>query len=155
MPLQKLQNYLNENRVDYSIRRHPRVYTAMELAESIHVPGNQVAKTVMVKLDGSLAMAVVPANCHVSLQALAEKAGVSDVDLASEDDFINTFPECDVGGMPPFGNLWALPVYVSETLAEDERITFNAGNHDEVMTVGFNDYRRLVHPKIMKFSVPD
>ena len=155
MPIRRLQDYLDENRVNYSIRRHPRVYTAMEVAQAVHVPGKQVAKTVMVNLDGRLAMAVVPANCHVSLPALANATGVGLATLADEQEFSSRFPDCDVGGMPPFGNLWRMPVYVSETLAEDERITFNAGNHEEVITVPFNDFRRLVRPKIVKFSVVD
>jgi Ala-tRNA(Pro) deacylase len=152
MSNQKLIDFLNDHRIKYSILSHSPAYTAMEVAAAAHIPGKQMAKTVMVRLDGKLAMAVVPSSYRVDLEALARELGAKTATLAEEKDFAHVFPGCEVGGMPPFGNLWKLPVYISDTLAEDKTISFNAGNHFEIMTLAFHDYRRLVEPKVLRIS---
>lgn len=154
MPVRRLERYLRRHHVPCAIRRHPRAFTAMEVAATTHVPGKELAKVVMVTLDEELAMAVVPSSDMVDLDTLADVAGVEKALLATEEDFKRVFAGCEVGAMPPFGNLWGVPVYISESLAEDAEISFNAGTHDEIMTMSLDDFIDLVSPQIGRFSRP-
>ncbi len=152
MPLQKLREFLDQNSVKYVSISHSPAYTAQEIAASAHIPGQELAKTVMVKLDGDMAMAVLPASFQVDLDQLRATAGAAEVDLATEEEFKGLFPGCEPGAMPPFGNLWGMPVFACETLAEDEEIAFNAGSHTELVKLSFADFARLVEPKVARFS---
>src|SRR5919109_531381 len=100
MPVKKLQEFLDAQHVKYVTIRHSPAYTAQEIAASAHIPGKEVAKTVMVKLDGRLAMAVLPASLQVNFERLQRAAGVSQAELASEQEFRDRFPDCEVGAMP-------------------------------------------------------
>ena len=153
MPIQKLKRFLDENSVKYVSISHSRAYTAQEVAASAHIPGKELAKTVMVKIDGAMAMAVLPASYKVDFNQLCEATAGCKVELASEKEFKDLFPECEVGAMPPFGNLYDIPVFVAETLAEDEEIAFNAGSHTELVKLAYRDFERLVQPKIVRFSL--
>jgi Ala-tRNA(Pro) deacylase len=152
MPAKRLKAFLDQKGVRYTSVAHPTVYTTQQTAEAAHIPGRWMAKTVMVKLDGRMAMAVVPAVYRLNLDALAKAAGASQAILASEAEFDALFPDVEPGAMPPFGNLYGLPVYVSEELAENRRIAFNAGTHIEVIEMDFADFGRLVEPTILRFS---
>jgi Ala-tRNA(Pro) deacylase len=138
--------------VKYVTIRHSPAYTAQEIAASAHIPGKQLAKTVIIKLDGTLAMAVLPASDKVDLERLKAAAGARTVALANEQDFQDRFPECEVGAMPPFGQLYGLDVWVAARLAEDEEIAFNAGDHTELIRMAYRDFDRLVQPKVGQFS---
>jgi len=127
-------------------------YTAQEVAAAAHVPGKEVAKTVMVKLDGDLAMVVLPATDRVSIERVRAATGAREVELAAEHEFSDLFPKCEVGAMPPFGNLWDLPVFVDEHLREDEVIAFNAGTHTELMKLPYSEFERLVEPVVARLS---
>ncbi len=151
MPVQKLKNFLDKNHVKYVSVRHSLAYTAQEVAASAHVPGVEMAKTVMIKVDGTMAMAVLPATAMVHVERLKEAIGVRAVELASESEFRDLFPGCETGAMPPFGNLYDIPVYVAEKLTEDESIAFNAGSHTELVRLSLGDYRRLVDPVVIDF----
>ena len=150
MPLTKLIEFLDEHDVRYVTIRHSRAFTAQEVAAAAHIRGNELAKTVMVKLDGKMAMAVVPASYHVDLTLLREVTGGAQVSLAAESEFRDLFPNCETGAMPPFGNLYDMDVFVSEKLAEDKEIAFNAGNHTELIQLAYADFERLVKPKVVK-----
>jgi Ala-tRNA(Pro) deacylase len=153
MPAEKLAEYLESQGVQYTvIEHHAPVYTAQEIAASTHIPGKQLAKTVMVKVDGGLAMAVIPASQRVNLNRLKELVGAGKVELASEQEFRNKFPDCQVGAMPPFGNLYGIPVYAAQDLAEEIEIAFCAGSHTELVRMAFSDFKRLAEPKILDFS---
>jgi len=152
MPVQRLKEFLDERRVHYVTMVHSPAYTAQQVAEATHIPGAELAKTVILKLDGKMAMAVVPASYRVHMGKLAEAVGCTACTLAEEREIAKLFPGCEVGAMPPFGNLWGMPVYVSETLAADEQIAFSAGTHTEVMVMRFEDFRRLVEPWVLRFS---
>lgn len=143
----RLKAFLDSNDVNYISIPHRTAYTAMEVAESAHVLGQEMAKTVIVELDGRLAMAVLPATKHVSVSRLEKSTGARHVGIAHEGEFRFDFPECEVGAMPPFGNLFNMEVLVDPQLAEDEEICFNAGNHAEVVRMAYKDFERLVHPK--------
>jgi Ala-tRNA(Pro) deacylase len=152
MPVNKLKEFLNQNNIKYVSVSHSLAYTAQEIAASAHIKGKKLAKTVLVKIDGKMAMAILPASYKVDFDLLRESASAQDVRLANEQEFKDRFPECDVGAMPPFGNLYDMEVYVAASLVEDEEIVFNAGTHTELMKLSYKDYERLVNPKIMRFS---
>ncbi len=148
MPVKKLKELLDSQQVKYVTLNHSPAYTAQEIAASAHVRGKELAKTVMVTIDGQMAMAVLPASRKLGFDQLRDAAGAENVQLASEQAFRDMFPGCEVGGMPPFGNLYGLPVYVSKKLAEDEEIAFNAGSHTELIRMAYKDFERLVKPKV-------
>jgi len=154
MPVQKLKSYLDENRVKYVTIKHSSAYTAQEIAALAHIPGKDLAKTVIIKINGKMAMAVLPASYKVSFDDLKETLGMTEVRLAYEQEFIDKFPDCEAGAMPPFGNIYGIEVFVAESLAEDEEIAFNACSHTELIKMRFSDFERLVKPKRIKFSVP-
>jgi Ala-tRNA(Pro) deacylase len=148
MTTQRLEEYLRAHGVAYHTVPHPYAQTAQGTAASANISNKEMAKTVMVKLDGKLAMAVVPASELVHLQRLREITGAREVAVASESEFRDRFPECEVGAMPPFGNLYGMDVFASDSLAVDEQIAFNAGSHRELVCIGWNDFERLVHPLV-------
>jgi Ala-tRNA(Pro) deacylase len=152
MAAKKLREFLDSNNIKYITISHSEVYTAQEIAASAHVSGRELAKTVIVKIDGKMAMAVLPALSKVDFDLLGKAANAEKVELAREADFVATFPDCDIGAMPPFGNLYGIDVYVAEELTEDEEIAFNAGSHTELIRMAYKDFERLVEPKIAKFS---
>ncbi len=152
MPSKKLKAFLDKNNIKYVTVKHSNAYTAQEIAASTHVSGKEFAKTVMVKIDGKMAMAVLPASYQVDFSLLKKVFGTSKVSLANEAEFKYLFPDCELGAMPPFGNLYDLEVYVAETLAEDDTIAFNAGTHAEMIKMKYEDFERLVHPRVFKFS---
>jgi Ala-tRNA(Pro) deacylase len=149
MPVAKLLKFLDENGVKYVTIKHSKAYTALEVAESAHIQGKELAKTVMVYKDGDLAMAVVPASRKVVLDLLRRNTGARSLELAQEQEFKDQFPGCEVGAMPPFGNLYGMEVYVEPHLAEDVEIAFNAGTHQELVRMAYKDFERLVKPKVV------
>lgn len=152
MPIKKLKEYLDSNEVKYVSIHHSKAYTTQEIAANSHIPGKEIAKTVMIKVDGIMAMAILPASYLVNFNQLKEAISAKKVELANEAQFKDIFPQCEVGAMPPFGNLYGLEVYVAESLAEDEVICFNAGSHVELIKLSYKDFERLVKPKVLKFT---
>ncbi|HXV78776.1 MAG TPA: YbaK/EbsC family protein [Candidatus Binatia bacterium] len=152
MPVQKLKEFLDSHRVKYVTITHSLAYTAQEIAASAHVAGKELAKTVMVKIDGKMAMAVLPASYKVNFDLLKKTAGASKVELADEQEFKGMFPESEVGAMPPFGNLYGMEIFVDESLSQDDEIAFNAGSHTELIKLAYRDFERLATPKVGKFS---
>src|SRR5216117_1597465 len=152
MPVRKLKEFLDREKIKYVSIFHSTAYTAQEVAASAHITGRELAKTVIVELDGEMAMAVLPANRKIVLQDLREVTGSDKVKFASEEDFKKKFPDCETGAMPPFGNLYGMEVYVSPNLAEDDQIAFNAGSHTEVMRLAYRDFERLVKPRTARMT---
>ena len=152
MPVKKLKEYLDGEKIKYVTISHSPAFTAMEVAQSAHVPGRELAKTVMVELDGRMAMAVLPSTRKVDLNLLRESIGAREARLASEAEFKSLFPDCETGAMPPFGNLYGLEVYISPRLADDEQVAFNAGSHTEVMRLAYRDFERLAKPQVVRMT---
>lgn len=152
MSSEQLLNYLENQGVSYTVIAHPLRYTAQEIASVAHVPGDQMAKTVMVKVDDELAMAVLPAPYRVNLTALRRSLDAEKVTLASEYEFRRRFPECEPGAMPPFGHLFGMPVYVDSRLEDEMQVSFCAGSHTEVVQICYADFIRLVHPLVLDFA---
>jgi Ala-tRNA(Pro) deacylase len=153
MPVsERLVHFLEEQHVPFVTMPHPRAYTAQEIAASVHVPGQEVAKTVIVLADEKLHMAVVPATRRIELALLKNALGVKKIRLATEAEFEGVFPECEVGAMPPFGNLYRIPVIVDESLKKDREIVFNAGSHTETVKMAFDEFVDLVKPIFASFT---
>ncbi|MEW5801100.1 MAG: YbaK/EbsC family protein [bacterium] len=150
MPMRKLKDFLDSNDVKYVTISHSPAYTAQEIAASAHIPGREVAKTVVVRIDDKMALVVLPACAQINFDLLACLVGAKKAELASEEEFKDRFPESEIGAMPPFGNLYGLEVIVSETLTRDEEIAFNAGTHSELIKMASKDFTDLVKPRVIK-----
>ncbi|MHC4956396.1 MAG: aminoacyl-tRNA deacylase [Planctomycetota bacterium] len=149
----RLRGFLDEHRVPYHVLRHHRAYTAREIAEALHVPGKELAKVVIINADDKMVMGALSSNFSVDLQRFAQVAGAQTARIATEGEFGNLFPDCEMGAMPPFGNLYDMPVFVDRSLAEDDVIVFEAGNHHEAIRIKYAEFERLVKPTVADFSV--
>ena len=152
MPLEKLKEFLDSHDVKYVTLSHSPAYTAQEIAASAHIPGKELAKTVVVKLDEQPALVVVPASYQVDFDLLRLATGAHTVELATEYEMREEFPDCEVGAMPPFGNLFGVETFVAESLAEDDKIAFNAGSFTELVQLPYRDFARLVQPSVLKIA---
>lgn len=148
----RITEFLDSHGIPYEYRVHPPTYTAQKTAESEHVSGKAFAKTVMVVADDRMIMAVVPASHHVDLNHLRQMLTASVVRLATEKEFVDLFPGCDPGAMPPLGNLYGRDVCVDLSLKDARTITFNAGTHVETITMKYGDFVRLVRPRVGAFA---
>ncbi|MBM3163653.1 MAG: YbaK/EbsC family protein [Chlorobi bacterium] len=153
MPIRRLREFLDSHGVKYFVVSHSPAYTAQEIAASAHVPGKELAKTVMVAVKGNMAMVVLPASKKLDLERFRALVGTRDAGLAEEQEFSFLFPECEIGAMPPFGNLYGLDVYVAEELEDDDDIAFNAGTHTELVRLAYRDFKRLVNPKVVALTL--
>jgi Ala-tRNA(Pro) deacylase len=152
MPAKKLKDYLDSKNIKYVSIYHAAASTSQRIAATSHIPGKELAKTVMLKVDGKMAMAVLPSSSNINFESFKRAAKVEKVELASELAFINLFPDCEVGAMPPFGNLYGIDVYVADSLAQDEEIAFNAGTHTELIRMAYQDFVKIVNPKVASFT---
>ena len=150
-----LRDFLENQHVEYEVIHHHTDHTAGQTAYDTHTPPNEFAKTVFVWVGDRLAMAVLPSDQLLSESKLALGLDVPSVALASESDFEDLCDDCEIGAEPPFGNLYALPVYISPSLAEDDEITFNAGSHREAVRMKYKDFARLVEPQVVPLARHD
>ena len=146
MPDERVRNFLDETGIRYIIIRHSPAFTAHET----HIRGKELAKTVIAKIDGPMAMVVTAASSRVDLVRLQTITGAQDVELATEEEFGGLFPECELGVMPPFGNLYDMAVYADDLLCEDEEIAFNAGSHIDLIQMTWADFERVVGPQVVR-----
>lgn len=152
MALASLMEHLTTRNIAFILISHSPTITAQGIAGLTHISGKELAKTVIVKLDGKLTMAVLPAKYHVDLMLLRKNAKAKTASIAAEDEFRDAFPDCETGAMPPFGNLYNMPVFAEESLENDTEIAFNAGTHRELIRMSWADYKRLVNPTIVRFA---
>ncbi len=152
MSLLRLRQFLDSYNIKYVIISHSVAYTAEAIAGLTHIPGKEIAKTVIVKIDDALAMAVVSASQHVDLELLKVATKAQTVVLAAEHEFRGRFPDCETGAMPPFGNLYGMRVFADESLSRDKEIAFNAGSHRELVRLAWEDFERMVEPKLLKLA---
>lgn len=152
MATQLIKEFLDQNAIPHRSVPHPQTYTAQRTAQVTHIKGREFAKTVIVKVDGRICMAVLPAHHHVDVDKLRSATGAKQLDLAREDDLRKLFPDCETGAMPPFGNLYGMDVWVQEDLTRDEQIAFNAGTHTELIRMSYRDFEKLVHPEVADFA---
>jgi Ala-tRNA(Pro) deacylase len=148
MPVKRLKEFLDGHDIKYVSISHSPAYSAQTIAESAHIPGKELAKTVIEKINDEFAMVILPASYRVHLGHLKAAVSASHVELATETELENLFPDCERGAMPPFGNLYDMDVYVAEQLTENDEIAFSAGSHTELNRMSYKDFERLVTPKI-------
>lgn len=153
--LSKLKEVLDQAKISYAVYHHPQAFTAQEIAATQHIPGREMAKVVILKVDGSFAMAVLPASRWVNFTRVKAALGAREVSLATEDEFATLFPGCEIGAMPPFGNLFGLAVYVDPMLEKDEAIFFNAGNHQQTVKLSYRDFKELVKPLVIPLAAEE
>ena len=149
MPVKNVKEFLEKHHVKYVSMSHSPAFTSQEIAAAAHVSGKDLAKTVVIKVDGKLAMVVVPANHQVNFARLREETGAKSVDLASESEFKDKFSGCEVGAMPPFGPMFDMPVYLADELSQHDQIVFNAGSHSELVQMKEPDFERMVKPTVV------
>lgn len=153
MPVaQNVAQFLKSSGIAYEVMQHPEAFTAQEVAATVHVTGKEVAKTLVVNADGKYLMAVIPAPHKLSLRLLKDLLSAKEVRLATETELTQLFPECEVGAMPPFGNLYNMAVYMSTALKDRQEIIFNACTHTEVIKISYADFERLVQPRTAEIS---
>lgn len=153
MPLSKLTEFLDKHNKKYVVIKHSQAYTAQEVAASAHIPGKNMAKTVMARINGKLSMLVLPSTHRVDFDHLKEVLGTDDVKMATEKEFEDLFPGSELGAMPPFGNLFNMKTYVAKSLTDDDEIAFNAGTHKELVQMTYDDFEELVKPEIIPLAV--
>lgn len=149
MPMNRLREYLDEHDMEYVVISHSKAYTAQKVAAAAHIPGKLIAKSVILNVDGKMVMAVVPAPHRVNLNRMKRMLGAESVELARESEFQQIFPDCEIGAMPPFGNLYNMDVYVDRSLTEDDVIVFNACSHNELVRMAYKDFEKLVNPHLI------
>jgi len=155
MPAQKLKRMLDQRNIKYLSINHSPAYTARETAASTFVPRSEFAKTIIVDMDGEKVMAVLTASRHVDLEALRKLAGGKEARLASEDEFEELFPDCEIGAMPPFGSLYVTRVFVDEMVTEVDDLCFNAGSHEQILRMDCSDYLQLEQPVVGPFAIEE
>ncbi len=147
----RLKSFLDQNQIRYTLMSHSPAYTAQAAAATMHIRGKEVAKSVVVRSGEEMVLAVLPASHHINLKKLEAILG-KPARLATEQEFSNLFPDCELGGMPPFGQLYNLPVYADESLTADEEIVFNAGTHHDAIRMALTDFMRLAKPRVASFA---
>jgi Ala-tRNA(Pro) deacylase len=153
MPLKRLTYFLDKNNIKYRIQKHETAFTSMEVAASAHIAGRKVAKTIIMVIDDVMKMMVLPSTHHIDFDQIREVMNAGYARLATEIEFEDKFPDCELGAMPPFGNLYDMETIISEVLTDEDEIAFDAGTHDEVIIMSYNDYQRLVDPVVLPISV--
>jgi Ala-tRNA(Pro) deacylase len=149
---ERLETYLRENQVPFQEQQHEKAFSAQRIAESEHISSKKFAKSVVAVADGKMIQLVLPASYHADLERVRMALGAKDIALAHEKEFASVFPDCEVGSMPPFGNLYGLPVYVERSLTTEDTIVFPIGTYTDTMSVEYADFERLVHPQVLSFA---
>ncbi|HEX2866915.1 MAG TPA: YbaK/EbsC family protein [Ignavibacteriales bacterium] len=148
----KVKEFLEKTDIHYKNINHPLAFTAQETAASIHIKGKEFAKTVMIRIDGQLAMAVLPASHRIDFEMLKSILDADEVRLCSETEFRSKFPECEAGAMPPFGTLYDMDVYMAKCLLNNKEIFFNAGSHTDAIELTMDEFNRTVNPIVLDFT---
>src|SRR5262245_5940129 len=149
----RVRDHLEKNKIPYAHCTHRLAYTAQEVAAAQHVPGREMAKTIILKTDSQFAMLVLPAVMKIDMKALRDELPFVHVELATEKEFSQLFPDSELGAMAPFGNLYELPVYVDKSLSKDAEIVFNAGTHVDTIRIKYADFSRLTQPTIVDAAI--
>ena len=145
----RVREYLETNQVPYTHCTHRLAYTAQEVAAAQHVPGREMAKTIVVAAEGRYVLIVLPAVMKLDMKALREELPFKHIQLATEKEFSTLFPDSEIGAMVPFGNLYDLAVYADKSLTSNEEIVFNAGTHIDTIRMKYRDFERLVKPNVV------
>ena len=147
-----VQNYLDQMGVNYRLSRHDTTFTAQDLAAAEHIPGRKVIKPVVIKADGQFLMCALPASHRIDLDTLRNQLQVREIELAAENELTQLFPECELGAEPPIGRMFGIQTLMDESLFADDRVTFQAGTHQDAVTMSLADYRRVAMPEVAYFG---
>ncbi len=147
----RLKSHLDEAHVSYIPVPHVPTSGSQYSAMVLHVPGKDVAKTIVLHAGKRKLLAVLPASYHIDLKKLAGIVG-SPVELLEERQYSRFFPDCEPGAVPPFGELYHLPVFLEKSLAGDPEIIFNAGTHTDAIRMSNADFLRLAKPRVCSFA---
>ncbi|MFQ5566504.1 MAG: aminoacyl-tRNA deacylase [Paracoccaceae bacterium] len=139
----RLKQHLDSQGVRYATVAHPRTTTAMETAEAARVPGDSVAKTVVIHHEEGYVLAVVPSSHRVDLTTLQELLERR-LGLASEREISELFDDCDTGAVPPVGAAYSLPTVLDRSLKGRTEIWFEGGDHRTLVQVSGADFDRLM-----------
>ena len=153
MPTRRLRDFLDGHKIRYKVINHSSAYSALEAAQSAHISGREIAKTVILKFENTTVMAVLPASSRINFEFFKALYDTQYVRLATEDEIRIMFPDCEIGAMPPFGNLYSIDVCVGQQLTEDGEIAFNAGNFHQLLQMKYTDFERLVRPIVLDFAL--
>jgi len=145
---ERLQAYLDAQHVPYTLQQHSVAYGAQQVAESEQIPGRVVAKVVIVRANDNPVLLALPADRRVDFERVKTLLHAHTLRLADETEVAPLFPDCEVGTMPPFGNLYDLPVVVDQRLAQTEDLVFPIGTYTETMRLRYDDFARLVQPVV-------
>jgi Ala-tRNA(Pro) deacylase len=148
----RLDDVLSSRHIPFERLHHRPAYTANRMAQMLHVPGREVAKTVLLRTDQGYVLAVLPATHQIDLTQMRQELGANSVEMATEAEMDRLFPDCERGAIPPFGSMYNLPTLVDESLAEDESITFEAQNHEEALRIAYRDFQEMEHPRMGHFA---
>ncbi len=144
MPVaQTLRNYLSSHGVDYEIVRHQHTGSSMETAEAAHIPGERLAKAVLVEDDNGYLMVIVPSTHHVDLGVL-HKTFERPLGLATEAELTKLFPDCEPGAMPALGQAYGIATVWDSALANEPEIYLEGGDHELVIRVSGERFRQLL-----------
>jgi Ala-tRNA(Pro) deacylase len=149
---QRIRDYLDSQKALYEWLPHPQAFTAQEVAHALHVSGKRLAKTVVLNADGRLVMAVLPASHRLTMSELKAALEVRHLEMLPENELAKLFPDCDLGALPPFGNLYGIEVWVDAVVAESGEIVFTAGTHVDAVRMKYSDYAELAKPHVSRFS---
>jgi Ala-tRNA(Pro) deacylase len=152
MPSRKVKEYLDKAGVKFGLMEHDTAFTAQEVAAATHVKGRELVKAIMVKTDGKMLMAVMPSTRKLDFELLKKILKIKEAALAAEEEFSPLFADCEIGAMPPLGNLYNVDVIADESLADDKEIVFRAGTHHDIIKISYDDYKKLEKPKLAKIT---
>ena len=148
----QLIDCLDQNNAQYEILHHSEAMTAQRIAQAEHVKGRHQAKVVMIKSGDQHLMLVLPADHYVDLEKVERFVG-KPVVFDRENEFKSLFPDCVIGAMPPFGNLYGVPTYVDKSLSKLDYIVFEAGTHTDAIKMSYRDYNKIVKPKVEDLAI--
>jgi Ala-tRNA(Pro) deacylase len=147
-----VQSYLDQLGINYRISHHSTAYRAQDLAATEHVPGQKVIKPVVVRADGEFVMCALPASYKIDLEELKNQLEASNVCLVDEQKLAELFPECELGAEPPIGRMYNMQTLMDESVMCDDQVMFQAGTHDDAITMSLADYRRAAMPEVAHFG---
>src|SRR5206468_8043897 len=137
-----LPSYLDDQGVNYRLSHHDQTFTSQDLAQAEHISGKNVIKPVLVKADGQFVLCALPATHKVDLMELRNQLRAKECELADESQLRQCFPDCELGAEPPIGRLWGLQTLMDEALTSDDFVMFQAGTHDQAVSMTLAEYRR-------------
>lgn len=138
-----LADCLRSKGSQYHVLQHPHTHSSLETAETAHIPGNRLAKTVLLEDERGYVAAVLPSTYHLHLAELADRTG-RQLALAREDELRAVFKDCDVGAIHPVCTAYGVQTWLDDSLAEQPDIYFEAGDHEALIHMRIDQFLDLM-----------